>query len=191
LYFLDFIAARVSYNSVKNRHIRDMYEDAVHAIYLLGLTNKDFLMRLFQNEVEKTDTQPYLFALSWMIGSLQDERAVEPLIKALKHKNENVRQNCCGSLQVLKSRKAIEALKEAAMDERSSVRYAAERALTEFGIVIPESERFVAKLTDADLRNLVQQGDRFEAIERVVEKSGWNFDTAKEYVDLVCKKSSK
>lgn len=193
LYLLDFLAERVKYESPRHTDLREMCEYAGHGVHLLGWIYRDFLIELFEEQVNRTDNPPYLFWLTWMIGSMQDDRAVEPLIKCLAHADLYTRVNCCNSLKFLKNSKAIPALRKATLDDRYEVRCAAIKALKEFGVAIPENESFVANLTDAELCELVRRGERDEAIGRIIEKSGhvWTHNTAKAYLELIMQDDAK
>ncbi|HET6778825.1 MAG TPA: HEAT repeat domain-containing protein, partial [Gemmatimonadales bacterium] len=128
LYLLSVLGTPTDARPGPGVHPVDWSEAALSAISELGKKDVRFLVGLLLDGLHSPTMHP-AFPLAWVLAHLDTRQAVEPLMKAVEHRDKYVRWAACTGLGRLRSKRARPLLNAAAADRSSMVRHCAVEAL--------------------------------------------------------------
>lgn len=131
-YLLGVLDGTIAYHLAPGVDARDAHDACTGAVAELGKGDVDFLVALLERELPSGKNQP-AFSLAWVLAHLDTPGRVEPLMKAIRHKDEFVRWAACEGLRRARAKRARVLLNAAAADRSSLVRSTAVDALRSIG----------------------------------------------------------
>ena len=152
-------------------HPRDVVEALSTVLHTIAKEDPTPLIEALENEAAPAD--PYLWLVVHALGSAKKKSlVVDPLISALKHKNQYVRDGAVQSLLRLRYKKSIPPLIDTIRDRSSLVRFSIVKAINTIDFfrdrrAIPNVKRLLAR------KNLSPGTRRHaeEALKRLEEES--------------------
>jgi HEAT repeat protein len=131
-YLLALLDGTTAYHLAPGVDPRDAHVEALNAVAHLGKGDIDYLVDALERELPFNRIQP-AFSLAWVLAHLDTPKRVEPLMKAIRHKDRFVRWAACEGLRRARAKRARALLNAAAADRCSLVRGTAVDALKSIG----------------------------------------------------------
>jgi HEAT repeat protein len=132
LHLLAVLGGEADYTFGPGVHPIDALDTAHAALSLLGAGDPDFVIELLQDALRSPAYHPAR-PLALAVADLGTAKTVEPLMEAIRHRDEWVRDAACDGLRRARARRALPSLNRAALDRSSTVRSSAVRALKTLG----------------------------------------------------------
>jgi len=132
VYLLAVLGGETPYEFGPGVHPIDALDAAHAAIRVLGAAEPDFVIGLLQDALGSPAHHPAA-PLALAVADLGTAKMVEPLMVAIRHRDEWVREAACGGLRRARARRALPLLNKAALDRSSTVRSSAVKALKTLG----------------------------------------------------------